>query len=59
MPAGPAHAAGHGTDDVRAMTLLGVVIALRSVAWFGLLTFVPLWVVETGARKARATASSR
>ena len=48
MPAGPAHAAGHGTDDVRAMTLLGVVIALRSVAWFGLLTFVPLWVVENG-----------
>src|SRR5688572_10390987 len=33
-------------DDVRAMTILGVVIALRSVAWFGLLTFVPLWVVE-------------
>ncbi len=30
------------------MTLLGVVIALRSVAWFGLLTFVPLWVVENG-----------
>ena len=48
IPAGPAHAAGHGTDDVRAMTLLGVVIALRSVAWFGLLTFVPLWVVENG-----------
>ena len=35
-------------DDVRAMTILGVVIALRSVAWFGLLTFVPLWVVENG-----------
>ena len=35
-------------DDVRAMSLLGVVIALRSVAWFGLLTFVPLWVVENG-----------
>jgi len=35
-------------DDVRAMTLLGVVIALRSVAWFGLLTFVPLWVVANG-----------
>jgi FSR family fosmidomycin resistance protein-like MFS transporter len=48
VPAAPGHAAGHGTDDVRAMTLLGVVIALRSVAWFGLLTFVPLWVVENG-----------
>ena len=35
-------------DDVGAMTLLGVVIALRSVAWFGLLTFVPLWVIENG-----------
>ena len=23
-------------------------IALRSVAWFGLLTFVPLWVVSNG-----------
>jgi MFS transporter, FSR family, fosmidomycin resistance protein len=37
-----------GEDDVRAMTVLGVVIALRSVAWFGLLTFVPLWVVANG-----------
>jgi MFS transporter, FSR family, fosmidomycin resistance protein len=37
-----------GKDDVRAMTVLGVVIALRSVAWFGLLTFVPLWVVANG-----------
>jgi FSR family fosmidomycin resistance protein-like MFS transporter len=37
-----------GEDDVRAMTVLGAVIALRSVAWFGLLTFVPLWVVANG-----------
>jgi FSR family fosmidomycin resistance protein-like MFS transporter len=37
-----------GDDDVRAMTLLSVVIGLRSVAWFGLLTFVPLWVVANG-----------
>jgi FSR family fosmidomycin resistance protein-like MFS transporter len=37
-----------GEDDVRAMTLLSVVIGLRSVAWFGLLTFVPLWVVANG-----------
>ena len=47
-PDRPAHAAGRGEDDLRAMTLLGVVIALRSVAWFGLLTFVPLWVVAGG-----------
>ena len=39
---------GAGEDDVRAMTLLAGVIALRSVAWFGLLTFVPLWVVSNG-----------
>ena len=41
-------AESEGEDHVRAMTLLGVVIALRSVAWFGLLTFVPLWVVANG-----------
>ena len=40
--------ASHGDDDLRAMSLLAVVIAFRSVAWFGLLTFVPLWVVENG-----------
>jgi FSR family fosmidomycin resistance protein-like MFS transporter len=40
-----------GEDDVRAMTLLSVVIGLRSVAWFGLLTFVPLWVVANGGTK--------
>ena len=39
---------GSGADDRRAMTLLGVIIGLRSVAWFGLLTFVPLWVVANG-----------
>jgi FSR family fosmidomycin resistance protein-like MFS transporter len=47
-PEGTAHRAAQGEDDVRAMTVLGVVIALRSVAWFGLLTFVPLWVVSNG-----------
>ena len=40
--------AAEGKDDVRAMLLLGCVIGLRSVAWFGLLTFVPLWVVSLG-----------
>ncbi len=47
-PSRPTHDTARGEDDVRAMTLLGVVIALRSVAWFGLLTFVPLWVVAGG-----------
>ncbi len=41
-------AAHGGDDDVRAMYVLTAVIAFRSVAWFGLLTFVPLWVVANG-----------
>jgi MFS transporter, FSR family, fosmidomycin resistance protein len=48
VPDRASHAEGGGDDDPRAMTLLGLVIALRSVAWFGLLTFVPLWVVAGG-----------
>ena len=45
-------AAVAGTDDVRAMVILGGVIAFRSVAWFGLLTFVPLWIVSLGNSEA-------
>jgi FSR family fosmidomycin resistance protein-like MFS transporter len=46
-------AAFHRGDDRRsAMALLGVVIALRSVPWFTLLAFVPLWVVSLGHSKA-------
>jgi FSR family fosmidomycin resistance protein-like MFS transporter len=41
-----------GDDDRRAMVLLGAVIALRSIAWFTLLAFVPLWVVSLGHSKA-------
>jgi FSR family fosmidomycin resistance protein-like MFS transporter len=41
-----------GDDDVFAMKLLLGVIALRSVAWFGLITFVPLWEVSLGHSKA-------
>ena len=37
-----------GEDDSRAMFLLSLVIGLRSVAWFALLAFVPLWVVANG-----------
>jgi FSR family fosmidomycin resistance protein-like MFS transporter len=40
-----------GDDRRRAMALLGVVIALRSVSWFTLLAFVPLWVVSLGHSK--------
>jgi MFS transporter, FSR family, fosmidomycin resistance protein len=43
----------HRTDDRRrAMALLSVVIALRSIAWFTLLAFVPLWMVSRGHSKA-------
>jgi FSR family fosmidomycin resistance protein-like MFS transporter len=48
VPKRAAEAHGGGADDRRAMTLLGVIIGFRSVAWFGLLTFVPLWVVANG-----------
>jgi len=33
------------------MAWLGAVIALRSIAWFALLAFVPLWVVAHGHSK--------
>jgi MFS transporter, FSR family, fosmidomycin resistance protein len=49
--AGAAHAV-HGQDDPFAMKLLLGVIALRSVAWFGLITFVPLWEVSLGHSKS-------
>jgi FSR family fosmidomycin resistance protein-like MFS transporter len=41
-----------GDDRRRAMVLLGAVIALRSVAWFTLLAFVPLWVESKGHSKS-------
>ena len=51
----PDAAAAHaraGADRPRAMGLLLGVIALRSVAWFGLITFVPLWEVHLGHSKS-------
>jgi MFS transporter, FSR family, fosmidomycin resistance protein len=41
-----------GSDDPFAMKLLLGVVALRSVAWFGLVTFVPLWEVSLGQSKS-------
>src|SRR3954466_14826467 len=41
-----------GADDRFAIKLLLGVIALRSVAWFGLITFVPLWEVSLGHSKS-------
>src|SRR2546429_218935 len=39
-------------DRLGALMLLLGVIAFRSVAWFGLITFVPLWEVSLGHSKA-------
>jgi MFS transporter, FSR family, fosmidomycin resistance protein len=39
-------------DRLGALVLLLGVIAFRSVAWFGLITFVPLWEVSIGNSKA-------
>src|SRR5690349_14498663 len=44
--------AGQGQENLFAMKLLLCVIALRSVAWFGLITFVPLWEVSLGHSKS-------
>jgi FSR family fosmidomycin resistance protein-like MFS transporter len=46
------HARIEGEDDRHAMALLGTVIALRSIPWFTLLAFVPLWVESLGHSKA-------
>jgi FSR family fosmidomycin resistance protein-like MFS transporter len=48
----PARAARPGEDRVGALVLLLTVIAFRSVAWFGLVTFVPLYEVSLGHTKA-------
>lgn len=37
-----------GSDRPGAMIVLTVVVLLRTVAWFALLTFVPLWIVSEG-----------
>ena len=42
-----------GVDRPGALGLLLGVIAFRSVAWFGLMTFVPLWEVSLGHSEAR------
>ncbi len=41
-----------GENRPTALALLLAVIAFRSVAWFGLVTFVPLWEVSLGHSKA-------
>jgi FSR family fosmidomycin resistance protein-like MFS transporter len=44
--------AAAGEDRPGALAILLGVIAFRSVAWFGLVTFVPLWEVSLGHSKA-------
>jgi FSR family fosmidomycin resistance protein-like MFS transporter len=41
-----------GADQRRAMGLLAAVVALRSIPWFALLAFVPLWLGSLGHSKA-------
>jgi FSR family fosmidomycin resistance protein-like MFS transporter len=52
---GAAPPASAGEDRTGALTLLLGVIAFRSVAWFGLVTFVPLWEVSLGHSKAHGS----
>src|SRR5215212_9259212 len=54
-PETPREGMYRGDDRRRAMALLGIVISLRSVAWFTLLAFVPLWVVSLGHSKAEGS----
>jgi MFS transporter, FSR family, fosmidomycin resistance protein len=51
-PAAAEQSEARGEDDRRAMALLGIVIALRSIPWFTLLAFVPLWLESLGHSKA-------
>ena len=41
-----------GKDQPGALTILLAVIGFRSLAWWGLLTFVPLWEVSLGHSKS-------
>ena len=47
-PGPAARASAAEREQPGALVLLLVIVALRSVAWFGLLTFVPLWEVSLG-----------
>jgi FSR family fosmidomycin resistance protein-like MFS transporter len=51
-PEGSTHEAHAGEDQPRAMAVLLGVVALRSVTWFGLIGFVPLWEVAQGRSEA-------
>lgn len=52
VPEQNSQSAQAGTERRGAMALLLGVIAFRSVAWFGLIAFVPLWEVAQGRSEA-------
>jgi MFS transporter, FSR family, fosmidomycin resistance protein len=52
VPSASRHARTAGRDRWGPMSLLLGVVAFRSVTWFGLITFVPLWAVSLGHSKA-------
>jgi len=52
VPERDARRAAAGEDRLGALTLLLAVIGFRSLAWWGLLTFVPLWEVSLGHSKS-------
>ena len=55
VPEPGSRSAAAGEDRPGALALLLGVIAFRSVAWFGLITFVPLWEVSLGQPKAHGS----
>jgi MFS transporter, FSR family, fosmidomycin resistance protein len=55
VPEPGSRSAVDGEDRPGALALLLGVIAFRSVAWFGLITFVPLWEVSLGNSKSHGS----
>jgi FSR family fosmidomycin resistance protein-like MFS transporter len=55
VPEPGSHSVASGEDRPGALALLLGVIAFRSVAWFGLITFVPLWEVSLGNSKSHGS----
>lgn len=51
-PDAATHEAHAGDDQPRAMAVLLGVVALRSLTWFGLIAFIPLWEVAQGRSEA-------
>jgi MFS transporter, FSR family, fosmidomycin resistance protein len=54
-PSGEKRIEAAGEDRPRALALLLGIIAFRSISWFGLITFVPLWEVSLGHSKAHGS----